>query len=84
MNNFKIGDNVILVDARDCHTAELNKSYIVSRIRHNSYTGYTSIALEENESNDKELIYLDSRRFKFDIKLVRKNKLKEIFKNYEL
>ena len=84
MSNFKIGDKVILVDAKNCYTAELNKSYTVSKIINNSYNGFTTIALEEIGSYDNESIYLDSRRFKFDIKLVRKKKLKEIFKNAKL
>jgi len=82
-DRFNIGDKVYLFDARNCYTAELNKSYIVIDMIYNACNGVTKIALQYDGVNldtDYEC-YLDSRRFKKDIKFSRKLKLKEIYKN---
>jgi len=80
-SDFKIGDKVFLCDARNCFTAELNKQYTIISIKYDDYNKYTKIAFNENISESEELCYLDSRRFKKDIKYERKIKLKEILNN---
>ncbi len=80
-SEFKIGDKVYLFDATNCYTAELNKTYTIIDIKNDTWNRCSKLAFQENTSYDDELCYLDSRRFKKDIKFIRRNKLKEIFKN---
>lgn len=80
---FKIGDRVYLFDARNCYTAELNKIYTIFDIQYDHWHSCTKIAFLENVSDSNDIQYLDARRFRKDIKIIRKLKLKEIFKNEE-
>ena len=83
MNNiFKIGDSVLLIDGDGIHILEINHSYKVVLIDKN-IKGDQLIALDGIEHDDDFRIskypFFNSKRFIRDIKLVRKNKLIQIY-----
>jgi len=79
-NNLKIGDFVFLVDATNCHTAVLNKSYTILDVIYD-YSNRKLVSLKELDLDmNGNVILLDARRFSKDIKRQRKNKLKKLFK----
>ena len=78
--DFKIGDNVYLVNGINCFNVEFNKTYTVIDVK-NSIKGHQVIAFEENIYESGQFLYLDSRRFKKDIKHTRKKKLSKLFNN---
>ena len=75
---FKIGDYVNIVDPAGVHTIEINKAYKIINIIRN-YKGEQMIALEDVQDEDSPLgQFFNSRRFRMDIRILRKDKLKKL------
>jgi hypothetical protein len=81
MHDFKVGDKVVLIHPVNVHTLELNKLYTVSEIYHSTYTNNIMIKLEEQDDDSWRY---NCKRFILGTKIIRKNKLKQIFKNSKL
>ena len=87
---FKVGDNVYLIDGSGVHNLEFNVSYKNVEIEeHTNYTGtpQTMLALEGIE-NEEPITYhkyqfFNSRRFINDIRPIRKKKLQKIYETYK-
>jgi len=85
---FKVGDNVYLIDGAGIHNLEFNVSYKIAEIEEQIIYGIPQImlALEgiENEQNPyHKYKFFNSRRFINDIRPIRKKKLKKIYETYK-
>lgn len=88
MKKFNIGDSVELIFPQGIHDLEINKSYKVVDVEYQDKIQF--IALEgtgemTNYSppypNKLEYHFYNSNRFRKDIKILRKKKLKEIYES---
>lgn len=74
--DFKIGDRVFLVDAAGVFTLEMYKSYEIIDSTH-KYNIFSNNKEQFIKISDGEEFY-NSRRFKKDVKYVRRKKIEEM------
>ena len=73
---FKVGDRVILVDAAGIFTLEKYQSYEVADFKYQLVLANNKRDQFIRLSNDEE--FYNSRRFKKDVKYVRRKKIEEM------